>query len=85
MSVRVDVWSNVMRFIPIVILLMSAGAAADAAPDQHSHARNRHARPLVVQPGDNATVPPGWYKFPGWPPIPPSENRNLDPSNFGGG
>ncbi len=28
--------------------------------------------------------PPGWYKFPGRPPIPASENRNLDPSNFGG-
>jgi hypothetical protein len=30
-------------------------------------------------------VPPGWYKFPGYPPIPPEEIRNLDPSNFGGG
>ena len=28
---------------------------------------------------------PGWYEFPGYPPIPPELNRNLDPSNFGGG
>jgi hypothetical protein len=69
-----------MRFITIVILLMSAGAAAEAAP-----ARHRHPHPVAVQPAENAPVPPGWYKFPGWPPIPLSENRNLDPSNFGGG
>lgn len=74
-----------MRFIPIVILLMSAGAAAAAAPAPHSHVRHRHPYPVVVRPAENAPVPPGWYKFPGWPPIPPSENRNLDPSNFGGG
>ncbi|UWU81189.1 hypothetical protein N2603_22780 [Bradyrhizobium huanghuaihaiense] len=70
-----------MRFIPIVILLMSACAAAAAAP---AH-RARPHHPVVARPAEDAPVPPGWYKFPGWPPIPPSENRNLDPSNFGGG
>ncbi|GAB9089014.1 hypothetical protein ACVI1J_008872 [Bradyrhizobium diazoefficiens] len=70
-----------MRFIPVVILLMSACSAAAAAPAHH--ARPHH--PVVVRPAEDAPVPPGWYKFPGWPPIPPSENRNLDPSNFGGG
>ena len=70
-----------MRFIPIVFLLMSAWSAAAAAPARH--ARPHH--PVVVLPAEDAPVPPGWYKFPGWPPIPPSENRNLDPSNFGGG
>ncbi|UPJ55142.1 hypothetical protein WHZ78_17715 [Bradyrhizobium symbiodeficiens] len=69
-----------MRFIPIVILLMS-GCAAAAAPGHH--ARPRH--PVVAHPAEETPVPPGWYKFPGRPPIPPSENRNLDPSNFGGG
>jgi hypothetical protein len=39
----------------------------------------------MVHPDVRVAVPPGWYKFPGYPPIPPSENRNLDPSNFGGG
>ncbi|WP_249156667.1 hypothetical protein [Bradyrhizobium sp. KB893862 SZCCT0404] len=47
------------------------------------HARPRHH--AVVRLPEDAPVPPGWYKFPGQPPIPPSENRNLDPSNFGGG
>ncbi|MDA9398443.1 hypothetical protein [Bradyrhizobium sp. CCBAU 45389] len=70
-----------MRFIPIVILLMSACAAAAAAPAHH--ARQHH--PVIARPSEDVPVPPGWYKFPGWPPIPPSENRNLDPSNFGGG
>nr|WP_283833606.1 hypothetical protein [Bradyrhizobium diazoefficiens] len=40
---------------------------------------------MIVRPAEDASVPPGWYKFPGYPPIPPPENRNLDPSNFGGG
>ncbi|WP_441236319.1 hypothetical protein [Bradyrhizobium sp. 930_D9_N1_4] len=52
-----------------------------AAAPAH-HVRPRHH--VVVRLPDDAPVPPGWYKFPGWPPIPPSENRNLDPSNFGG-
>ena len=29
--------------------------------------------------------PPGWYKFPGYPPILPEQNRNLDPSTRGSG
>jgi hypothetical protein len=69
-----------MRSILVLILLMSACAPAAAAP-----ARRAHPHPVVVRPAEDAPVPPGWYKFPGRPPIPPSENRNLDPSNFGGG
>jgi hypothetical protein len=68
-----------MRSVLVLILLMSACASAAAA--RHAHPR----RPVVVRPAEDAPVPPGWYKFPGRPPIPPSENRNLDPSNFGGG
>jgi len=45
--------------------------------------RPRHH--AVPHPSEGAFVPPGWYKFPGYPPIPPEQNRNLDPSNFGGG
>ena len=41
-------------------------------------------RHFVVHPNQEEIVPPGWYKFPGYPPIPPEENRTLDPSNFGG-
>ncbi|QPF94981.1 hypothetical protein [Bradyrhizobium commune] len=68
-----------MRSVLVLILLMSACAPADAAPRRaHPH------HPVVVRSAGDAPVPPGWYKFPGYPPIPPSENRNLDPSNFGG-
>ncbi|OKO78767.1 hypothetical protein AC629_30020 [Bradyrhizobium sp. NAS80.1] len=70
-----------MRSVMVFFLLIAACASAAAAPAHH--ARPRHH--VVVHPAEDAPVPPGWYKFPGYPPIPPSENRNLDPSNFGGG
>ncbi|WP_407153904.1 hypothetical protein [Bradyrhizobium sp. STM 3557] len=57
--------------------------AAAAAPAHHVHVRHRER--VDVRPRPSDAVPPGWYKFPGYPPIPPEENRNLDPSNFGGG
>jgi hypothetical protein len=46
------------------------------------HSKYRH---VIVRPDQDVAVPPGWYKFPGYPTIPPEENTNLDPSNFGGG
>ncbi|OKO69540.1 hypothetical protein [Bradyrhizobium sp. AS23.2] len=70
-----------MRSVLALVLLISTCAAAAAAPAHH--ARPRHHG--VLRPKEDAPVPPGWYKFPGYPPIPPSENRNLVPSNFGGG
>ncbi|OAF12117.1 MULTISPECIES: hypothetical protein [Bradyrhizobium] len=70
-----------MRSVLALALLISACATAAAAPAHHARPRP-HA---VVRPSGDAAVPPGWYKFPGYPPIPPSENRNLDPSNYGGG
>jgi hypothetical protein len=69
-----------MRSVLVLILLMSASVSVAAAPRHHVRPR----QPVVVRPAENAPVPPGWYKFPGYPPIPPSENRNLDPSNYGG-
>jgi hypothetical protein len=44
----------------------------------HSKLRND-----IVRRSQDGAVPPGWYKFPGYPPIPPELNRNLDPSNLG--
>jgi len=70
-----------MRSVLALALLISAYAPVAAAPAHHA----RSHRHVVVHLPEDAPVPPGWYKFPGWPPIPPSENRNLDPSNFGGG
>ena len=64
--------------IPLAFVQM---AGVDAATVHHS--RSRHD--VIVRPSEPMAVPPGWYKFPGYPAIPPEENRNLDPSNFGGG
>jgi hypothetical protein len=69
-----------MRSILALGLLITLCASANAATVHHLRMRQHDVgRSQVV------TVPPGWYKFPGWPPIPPSMNRNLDPSTFGGG
>lgn len=71
----------------LVALCLPESASAAAHRDQewrHAVVHPANARrPLSF--GSDPGVPPGWYKFPGYPPIPPSENRNLDPSNFGGG
>jgi len=65
-------------------LLITLCAAADAAPAHH-----RRTRPhTIVRPSPDPVVPVvprGWYSFPGYPPIPPEENRNLDPSTRGSG
>lgn len=60
--------------------LIGPGAAASA---HRVHIRNHERIDSRQRPRD--ATPPGWYKFPGYRPIPPEENRNLDPSNFGGG
>ena len=68
-----------MRFILALGLVIEMCASANAAMVHHYKPRH-----VVVRPNQDEVVPPGWYKFPGYPPIPPEENRNLDPSNFGG-
>jgi len=70
-----------MRFVLVSMLLISTSATAAAAQTSRVHRRHHE----IVRPSEDAPVPPGWYKFPGYPPIPPSEDRNLDPSNFGSG
>ncbi|OAF11861.1 hypothetical protein AYJ54_08265 [Bradyrhizobium centrolobii] len=72
-----------MRSVLALALLISACTVAVAAPAHH--ARPRHHVVVRPAPAGDPAVPPGWYKFPGYPPIPPSENRNLDPSNYGSG
>jgi hypothetical protein len=68
-----------MRSIFALGLLISLCAPVSAATVHHP--RTRHH--VVVRPSQGVVVPTG-YKFPGYPPIPPEENRNLDPSTFGG-
>ncbi|MBR0752663.1 hypothetical protein JQ604_10750 [Bradyrhizobium jicamae] len=69
------------------LLVMLWSVVADAATVHHPRGRQhviaRSAQEPFSRP-DDAVVPPGWYKFPGHKPIPPEENRNLDPSNRGG-
>jgi hypothetical protein len=69
-----------MRSVSAVGLLVILCGSANAATVHHLRTRQHDN----VHPSQGVTVPPGWYKFPGYPPIPPEENRNLDPSNFGG-
>ncbi|SHH49281.1 hypothetical protein SAMN05444169_7736 [Bradyrhizobium erythrophlei] len=59
------------------------GLCAPAGAATVHHFRSRHD--VIVRPSRDVPIPPGWYKFPGYPPIPPEENRNLDPSNIGSG
>jgi hypothetical protein len=61
-------------------LLIALCASAGAAKVHHSKPRD-----VDVLRNQGGAVPPGWYKFPGYAPIPPEENRNLDPSNRGSG
>lgn len=74
---RASLLASLALTLPLVILW---SAVADAATVHH-----RRARPhLIVRPGEQV-APPGWYRYPGFGPIPPGENRNLDPSTRGSG
>jgi hypothetical protein len=70
-----------MRSVLTLCLLISLYAPASATTVRRSPSHHH----VIVRPSHDVAVPPGWYKFPGYPPIPPEENRNLDPSNFGSG
>ena len=67
-------------------LLITLCAVADAATVHRSKpppVQLRARQHVIVRPSQSVVVPPG-YKFHSYPPIPPEENRNLDPSTFGG-
>jgi hypothetical protein len=74
-----------MRSIFALGVLIALCTSANAATVHHSGPHHFQQRDVIVHPRRDEAVPPGWYKFPGYPPIPPEQNRNLDPSNFGGG
>ena len=67
------------------LLIGLEAAAAAATAHRHRAHQETIVRPNLDRFGHGEAGPPGWYKFPGYPPIPPEQNRNLDPSNFGGG
>ncbi|WP_166294453.1 hypothetical protein [Bradyrhizobium sp. 2S1] len=62
------------------LLAMLWSAAADAATAHHRRVRQH----LITGPSEQV-APQGRYVYPGYGPIPPGENRNLDPSTRGGG
>ena len=70
-----------MRPIFALGVLIVLCAPANAATVQHSGPHPQQ-RDVIVHHGQ--AVPPGWYKFPGYSPISPEQDRNLDPSNYGG-
>jgi hypothetical protein len=77
-----------MRSVCALVLFIGLCAPANAANAHRTRSRHLVVRPgqeMIVRPNQEADVPPGWYKFPGYPPIPPELNRNLDASTRGGG
>jgi hypothetical protein len=70
-----------MRSALALGLLIALCASANAAALHHVRAPNHAA----IQPSEGACTPPACYKFPGYPPLPRSAVRVLDPSTFGGG
>jgi hypothetical protein len=73
--------------------LVAAAMVATPAVARTNHVTSRHLtmdarhfqqRDVIVDPGQAVAVPPARYQFPGYAPIPPAQNRNLDPSNYGG-
>ena len=59
---------HAMRSVIALGLLVALCTSASAAKVHHSKARDA----IVRSQGE--VVPPGWYKFPGYPPIPPEQN-----------
>ncbi|MHC2438442.1 hypothetical protein ACVMB0_005817 [Bradyrhizobium sp. USDA 4451] len=64
----------------LALTLALVNAAADAATAHHRRVRQH----LIIAPSEQP-APSGWYRYPGFGPIPPGENRNLDPSTRGSG
>jgi hypothetical protein len=78
-----------MRSVLALGLLITLCASVDAATVHRSKPSTVHLRTrqhVFVRHSQGVTAP-GRFTVPGWTPpyIPPEENRNLDPSNFGGG
>ena len=64
-------------------LLLGMSLPAAAAKSHHRSVQNfRGANAAIVAPDP---LPAPVYRYPGYGPIPPWQNRNLDPSNWGGG
>jgi hypothetical protein len=69
-----------MRSALALGLSIALCASANAATVHRFRARDH----VTIQPSQGTCVPPSCYKFPGYPPLPPSAVRTHDPSTFGG-
>jgi hypothetical protein len=64
-------------------VLLGMSLPADAAKSHRRSVQNfRGANAAVIAPD---AIPAPSYRYPGYNQIPPAQNRNLDPSNWGGG
>ncbi|GKQ50605.1 hypothetical protein [Bradyrhizobium sp. Ce-3] len=82
---RVGLWVRLPISLPLSLALTLSlvplwSAVADAATAHHRRVRHH----LIIRP-DEQMLPPAAIRYPGFGPIPPSENRNLDPSTRGSG
>ena len=62
--------------------LVATAMLATPAVARTNHVALRHG--VIVHPSQVEAISPGRYKFPGYAPTAPQQNRNLDPSNYGG-
>ncbi|MGY2806803.1 hypothetical protein ACVIHF_003533 [Bradyrhizobium sp. USDA 4506] len=76
-ALRVCLPMSLALALPLVMLWSSVAGAASA----HHRRVRQH---LIIRPSEQV-VPPDRYVYPGFGPIPPGENRNLDPSTRGSG
>jgi hypothetical protein len=65
--------------------LLSAALIAAAMLATPAMARTNYVTSrVIVYPRQVEAISPGRYKFLGYAPVSPQQNRNLDPSNYGG-
>jgi len=73
-----------MRSVLVLGLLMALCVSADAATAHHYRAHHVIIRPGIASSFAAVPVPPGRYKFSGYPPIPPEANSVGGWINGGG-
>jgi hypothetical protein len=91
---QMEVAFSIIRRIPMrklfalsvsAALVLAFSGPANAAKSHHRSVQNfRAAHGAAIQGEPETVARPGYY-FPGYGVIPPEQNRNLDPSNWGGG
>jgi ABC-type arginine transport system permease subunit len=70
--------------VSAALVLGLSGPASAAKSNQRSVQNFRAAHGAVIRAEPETVTRPGYY-FPGYGVIPREQNRNLDPSNWGGG